>query len=564
MEDTFMSASKKNETIAGSLHSMSAFTNRMTVGLSVLMFLFLVIIAVNFLNFYNVQFVTEKYQMEIRKDVQTINKRLLFALASNDPSVTAAQSEDLEKRFTKIAAYFETISDNLNDEALGSKLTSAWNDVEKASFKMLELVDSGDQEAALDYFNNELNEKSEVLADLLDETGDRAEAAAESKYKMIMIISSIAILVLICACAVTIIMSGIRNKKLVAEIENDLAVLKAASEEIARGNVHVTIDYEKENEVGEVAEQLRIAVASLSEYIDKIGEVMSTMAAGNFNIRFDKSFEGDFVAIQKAIESFSDEISDSMREIIEVSVMVSAGAGQLADAGKNLADTTTNQADIVSELSKKVNDISDEISGNSTDAENISKDVDGIVDSIIQGNKKMEEVVKAMNAIAASSEQISNIIDTINNIADQTNLLSLNASIEAARAGEAGRGFAVVASEVSQLAGQTQQAAQNTANLIGDSIRTVGEGIDIANKTAEELNKMVGQVEEIRGRVKQISEASVTQANSVQELSTNIDMIAEEGTNNAATSEESLALSSEMSEHADSLKDMVNHFELKR
>ena len=558
-----MSATKKDQTIAGSLHSMSAFTNRMTIGLSVLMFIFLVLIGVNFLNFYNVQYVTEKYQMEIRKDVQTINKRLLFALASNDPAVTAAQEEDLQGRFAKIAGYFDTISDNLNDEALGSQLKSAWNDVENASFEMLELVDSGDQAAALDFFNNELNEKSETLADLLDSVGDLADEAVDSKYKSIVAISIIAVIVLIAACLVNIIMSGIRNKKLIAEIESDLDVLKSASSEIARGNVHVNIDYEKENEVGEVADQLRTAVAALSDYIDKISEVMSTMANGNFNIRFDKSFEGDFVSIQEAIESFSEQISDSMREIVDVSGMVSAGAGQLADAGRNLADTTTNQADIVSELSKKVNTISDEISGNSTDAENISKDVDGIVDSIIKGNKKMEEVVKAMNAIAASSEQISNIIDTINSIADQTNLLSLNASIEAARAGEAGRGFAVVATEVSQLAGQTQQAAQNTANLIGDSIRTVGDGITIANNTAEELNKMVAQVEEIRGRVKQISDASVVQANSVQELSTNIDKIAEEGTNNAATSEESLALSSEMSEHADSLKSMVDHFELK-
>ena len=558
-----MSATKKDQTIAGSLQSMSAFTNRMTIGLSVLMFIFLVLIGVNFLNFYNVQYVTEKYQMEIRKDVQTINKRLLFALASGDPAVTAAQEEDLQGRFAKIAGYFDTISDNLNDEALGSQLKSAWNDVENASFEMLELVDSGDQAAALDFFNNELNEKSETLADLLDSVGNLADEAVDSKYKSIVAISIIAVIVLIAACLVNIIMSGIRNKKLIAEIESDLDVLKSASSEIARGNVHVNIDYEKENEVGEVADQLRTAVAALSDYIDKISEVMSTMANGNFNIRFDKSFEGDFVSIQEAIESFSEQISDSMREIIEVSGMVSAGAGQLADAGRNLADTTTNQADIVSELSKKVNTISDEISGNSTDAENISRDVDGIVDSIIKGNKKMEEVVKAMNAIAASSEQISNIIDTINSIADQTNLLSLNASIEAARAGEAGRGFAVVATEVSQLAGQTQQAAQNTANLIGDSIRTVGDGITIANNTAEELNKMVAQVEEIRGRVKQISEASVVQANSVQELSTNIDKIAEEGTNNAATSEESLALSSEMSEHADSLKSMVDHFELK-
>lgn len=558
-----MSNSKKNETIAKSLHSMSAFTNRLTVGLSVLMLIFLVIIAGNFLDFYNVQYVTEKYQMEIRKDVQTINKRLLFAQASNDPAITAEQAEDLEGRFTKITSYFETISKNLHDEALGSQLKAAWDDVKNASFEMLDLVNSGDQAAALDYYNNQLNEKSEVLADLLDATGDRADAAAEGKYKAIMLISSIALIVLVAASVIMIIVSGIRNRRLIKSIEGDLQILKDAAIEIARGNVHTEINYDKDNEIGEVAERLRYAVNSLAFYIDKISDVMSTMADGNFNISFERGFEGDFVSIQTAIESFSRKISDSMQEIIEVSGMVSAGSGQLADAGRNLADTTNNQANIVEELSKKVNTISDEISGNSTDAENISKDVDRIVDSIIAGNKKMEEVVNAMNAISASSEQISNIIDTINNIADQTNLLSLNASIEAARAGEAGRGFAVVASEVSQLAGQTVQAAQNTTDLINESIRTVGEGISIANATAEELNSMVKQVEEIRDQVKQISDASIEQSHSVQDLSTNIDRIAQEGHNNAATSEESLALSYEMNEHAGSLKGMVDHFELK-
>ena len=555
---------KKKNTIAEALNDYSAFTIKMFLGITLLIALFLAVIFVNIYSFYNVQFVTETYQMEIRKDVQTINKRLLLAVASNDSEVTNAQKEDLEGRFPKIESYFTTISKNLNNDELGTQLTTNWKEFENASFEMLSIVESGDSEGALEYYNSTLNDVSETLADSLDETGVLAENAATGKYRTILAIIVATIIALIIALVVIITISRKRSKELVNNIEEDLDVLAKATEEIAKGNVHVEIDYDADNEIGKVVNQLRTAVNSLVYYIDEIGNIMSTMAEGNFNINFDRDFDGDFRDIQTAVESFSQQISDSMTEIMEVSDMVSDGANQIAGAGQNLADTVTSQANIVEDLSVTVNQITDQISSNSTDATSISKEVEVVAENIVEGNKRMQDVVNAMDAISSSSQEISKIIDTINEIADETNLLSLNASIEAARAGEAGKGFAVVAGEVSKLAGQTVEAAQDTAELINASLKNVEIGISIANDTAEKLSSMVEQVQGIAVKVKTIADASNSQAESVKEMSSNIGEISSVGQNNAATSEESLALSYEMNEHANSLKGLVEKFNLKK
>ena len=555
---------KKKGTIAQALNGFSSFTIKLFQGITLIMAIFLAVIFVNIYSFYNVQFVTETYQMEIRKDVQTINKRLLLAVASNDSEVTAAQKEDLEGRFPKIEGYFSTISKNLNNDTLGAQLTTNWKAFEDASFEMLALVENGDSKSALEYYNSTLNDVSETLADSLDETGTLAEKAAAGKYRTILVIIGAAVVVLIIGLIVITTINKKTSKALIKEIEEDLDVLAKATEEIAKGNVHVDIDYDADNEIGRVVNQLRTAVESLIYYIDDIGNKMSTMAQGNFDIAFDRDFNGDFRDIQNAIESFSQQISDSMTEIMEVSDMVSDGANQIAGAGQNLADTVTSQANIVDDLSVTVNRITDQISNSSTDATTISKEVEVVAENIVEGNKRMQDVVNAMDAISSSSQEISKIIDTINEIADETNLLSLNASIEAARAGEAGKGFAVVAGEVSKLAGQTVEAAQDTAELINASLRNVEIGISIANDTATKLNDMVDQVQGIAGKVKSIAEASNTQAESVKEMSNDIGEISSVGQNNAATSEESLALSYEMNEHANSLKGLVEKFNLKR
>lgn len=542
---------------------MFLFTNGMLALNSLLMIIFLITIAISVANFYKVQYVTETYQMEIRKDVQTINKRLLFALASDDDEVTQAQADDFAERFVKIQGYIDTITDNLNDEALNTELTNDWSAFEAASNEFLDYVKAGQLSEALEYYNTSYNDTSETLANALDVAGEKANAAIEGKYKLIMTITILAVVVAVIVFIVCDRMTRRRFQKLIAQITNDLAVLENVSGEIARGNVHAVIDYDRDNEIGKVASQLKNAIDTMGAYIDEIQKVMSTMADGDFNIKFDQEFVGDFVNIKQAVEQFSEQISTSMTEIMTVSEQVSGGADQIAGAGQSLAESCTDQATIVDELSNRVTQITRQIEENAREAEDISREVDAVSNGIVEGNAKMQDVVKAMQVISSTSQEISKIIDTINSIADQTNLLSLNASIEAARAGEAGRGFAVVANEVSSLAGQTVEAAQNTTQLIEAALNAVNDGMKIADSTAEELNTMVDQVKGINDKVNAIATASGQQAEAVKQLDTNISNISSVGETNAATSEESSALSQELNNQADSLKNLVNRFKLK-
>ena len=173
-------------------------------------------------------------------------------------------------------------------------------------------------------------------------------------------------------------------------------------------------------------------------------------------------------------------------------------------------------------------------------------------------------MVSAMNDIRNTSAEIEKIIKTIEDIAFQTNILALNASVEAARAGAAGKGFAVVAEEVRNLAAKSSAAAKDTATLIESSIEAVKNGRSIADQTAQSLVNVVEGAKDVAVFVERISTASKNQKDTLERLTVGVNQISSIIQENSAMAEASAAASVKLFQQANTLRQLVDVFELKK
>lgn len=99
------------------------------------------------------------------------------------------------------------------------------------------------------------------------------------------------------------------------------------------------------------------------------------------------------------------------------------------------------------------------------------------------------DVATGTARLDALSGQIAGFLRRIADIAVQTNLLALNAAIEAARAGAHGRGFAVVAGEVRKLAGESSRAAEEIETLVGAIRSQTSAAVTAVGRSGEALDR---------------------------------------------------------------------------
>ena len=517
----------------------------------------------NMLNYINNVTVADQSVKKCRINVNAAARNIREMALNDDASTYDSYEETVKRLLTEVDTSLKALKDTgIVSDSNYEEYATALSEWGNSGYSIMEELKNGNKEQAVNEIFDDcvpaLNNLVQIAIKLDDITDEVKAQAARTTY-----IFTFAGFVCIIVClGIAWMQTGRTSKKVLETILEPLRAVEDVAKELTEGNLHSTLEYRSEDEIGRLAHSMRKSIRILGSYVDDIGRAMKLFAEGNFDVQPEVEWKGDFVGILDSFMMFEKSIADTIKGIQNVSNEVSSAAEQVASSSNDLADGATNQAAVVEELTATVAGVSEQVERNSQSAKEISARVDELGNAILESNGKMHEMVDSMNEISDASKEIDKIIATINEIASQTNLLALNASIEAARAGEAGRGFAVVANQVNVLADQSAQAAKESSALIESSVRAVEKGMVIAGQTATQLEAVADSSKVITEEVTNIAETLETQTSEIQQINEGIEQINDVVQTNSATAEECAASSEEMSSEAENLREMIRKFKI--
>ncbi|MGC9666992.1 methyl-accepting chemotaxis protein [Planosporangium sp. 12N6] len=467
---------------------------------------------------------------KVALDMAVARRTVLNHAVSSTAESMANNERMLKDNLASVEANLAAYEKMSADAHLVPELRATWAQYEKAvNEQTLPASRSGDKvaiERIRDTVTAPLTTKAEEIITKLVEAevsaAERQLADSDHTYRSARTL----VIALLAAGLVLAFGFGVLVARMVVSGVRRVAYVVAG---LAIGDLTRSAGVASRDEVGQMADALDAATATLRDTMQKVGDS------------------------SEALASASEELSAASQQIAAGAEETSVQAGTVSAA----AEQVSRNVQTVSVASEEMGSSIREIAGSAAEAARVAE-------SAVSAAQSANSIV---SQLGRSSVEIGNVVKVITSIAEQTNLLALNATIEAARAGEAGKGFAVVASEVKDLAQETAKATEDISRRIDaiqddseaavQAIAQIGDVIETINNHSTTIASAVEEQTATTGEIgRNVTEAATGSA----EIASNITGVANAAQTTTAAVADSRRSAEELARMSGELQRLVGQF----
>lgn len=390
-----------------------------------------------------------------------------------------------------------------------------------------------------------LNTLGPKVADLADQVRESIRADQDSigpmvqklNQDIITMMTIIGILVALLAISMAIIIPRIIASGL-SSIQNKLGQISQT------GNFSIRADDKRQDEIGEMGKAVNQLLSNMQGAISEANEVVSALAAGQFDKRVTKVLAGDLNTLKDGINESADNIADVMSQLKEVMEYLRNGqfdvqlSTQAQGEYKAMIETASNSMNamnrVIGEINKVMGRVSegefnervhvkaagemDELKTAINDTvevlESVIGDITQVMDAQSQGDLTLSVTTKCEGqldhlkiAINKNAENLAGIISSALNSANVVN----GASDEVSRGSQ----------DLSQRVQEQAAALEETSATMDE----MNSAVQNNTQNALEATKVARDVQEKAHNGTEVMQQTINAMNSIQESSHKISEI---------------------------------------